>query len=166
MKVFRFVLFLGFMSLLYLGGFYEPTYAKGNEILEAPTIGQPADKKGYGGPEKTINTNSTTILKGWGSSIFVTSDTSVKVSGEALTYGTVDKISISLFVQVWNDLNDTWVDYLSLDNGSISNKSAFSFDDYAELPQGYYYRAKAKITATDGSIDETITTYSKYIYLN
>lgn len=166
MKIFRVVLLLGFMSLLYLGGFNEPTYAKGNEQPEAPTIGQPADKKGYGGPEETINTNSTTILKGWGSTIFDTSDTSVKVSGEALTYTTVDKISISLYVQVWNALNNSWVDYLSLDQGTISNTSTLSHDDNAELPQGYYYRGKAKITATDGSTDETITTYSKYIYLN
>jgi len=95
------------------------------------------------------------LIKQWNCAIAENSNGRVSISGETITYGTVDYLDVTVYLQRWN--GSDWVDVTS----RIYKNSASSYvsgSDLITVSKGYSYRCKAVHTArTAGSGNYTKT---------
>ncbi len=87
----------------------------------------------------------------------------MKLTGYTSSYKTVDRISVALYLQVWDSANKKWMDYSSGKTYTEENDSYVSGSVVYSAPKGYFYRVKGKHTVKENGATETTTTYSSHI---
>jgi hypothetical protein len=97
--------------------------------------------------------SATSIINSWGDRL--------SVHGQLHTFTTVDRVTVTSYLQYWN--GSRWVDYLSWSN---TRTSADYVNVYREVipPKGYYYRVRSVHTAEYIGIRETVHSFTNFIY--
>ncbi|MEH7239043.1 hypothetical protein [Bacillus sp. JJ1562] len=89
---------------------------------------------------------------------------SLKISGHTDSYTNADKITSTLYLQVWDSSRTRWVDYSSgKEFVKYGTNSLYNFVEYI-APKGYYYRTRGVHKVTMGSKTETFSSVSSSIY--
>ncbi|MFS0824594.1 hypothetical protein [Bacillus sp. 1P02SD] len=89
---------------------------------------------------------------------------SLKISGQTDSYTNADKITTTLYLQVWDSSRSRWVDYSSgKEFVKYGTNYLYNFVEYI-APKGYYYRTRGVHKVTMGSITETFNSVSTSIY--
>jgi hypothetical protein len=103
------------------------------------------------------------LIKQWNCAIIDNSNGNVAISGETITYETVDYLDVQVYLQRWNGAD--WVDVTSR-TYSNSSSSYVSGSDIISVSRGYSYRCRAIHTAqTAGSSNSTKTSVSSAIWV-
>ena len=88
----------------------------------------------------------------------------LKVSGQTDSYTSSDRITTTLYLQVWDSSRSRWVDYSSgKEFVKYSTNTLYNFVEYI-APKGYHYRTRGVHKVTKGSITETFNSVSSSIY--
>lgn len=105
---------------------------------------------------------STSLIKQWNCAIIDNSNGVVAISGETITYGTVDYLDVKVYLQHWN--GSGWVDVTSRIY-SDNNTSYVSGSAQFNVTRGDSYRCRAVHTAKSGSATQTTTSVSSAIVI-
>lgn len=103
---------------------------------------------------------SSTLIKQWNCTIINNSKGNITISGETLTYGTVDYLDVKVYLQRWN--GSWWVDVTSR-TYSISSNLYVSGSSQFTVSKGYSYRCRAVHTARTAGSNSTKTSISNAI---
>ncbi len=106
---------------------------------------------------------STNFLQYWGNDITGTSSHSVSVQGETLSYTTVDKLTISMNLEIWD--GSDWEVFNSWRETEYNARN-IELIEYCDVYSGYYYRVTTIHTAINNGVTETKTTISDSIAVN
>ena len=109
--------------------------------------------------EKTSGV-STSLIKQWNCAIIDNSNGVVAISGETITYGNVDYLDVTVYLQRWS--GSGWVNVTSR-TYSDSYSSYVSGSNQFNVSRGYSYRCRAVHTANSGSASQTTTSVSNAI---
>lgn len=156
-------------TLIVLSGLLvQECFAAGNNKLPpAPTEGIPSKNltSGEGSTSSfDFNIESTQYLMSGNSSIELISSSKVRVSGNTKSYSSVDKITVNLYLQRWDDSKEQWVDVLSVGGASNYNSSVVSNSKEVGVSSGYYYRTRAQHIVSNSGVLEQSNSMSSYIY--
>ncbi|MDR4887408.1 hypothetical protein RGU12_07525 [Fredinandcohnia sp. QZ13] len=89
---------------------------------------------------------------------------SLKISGHTDSYMNADKITTTLYLQVWDSSRSRWVDYSGgKEFVKYGTNYLYNFVEYI-APKGYYYRTRGVHKVTMGSKTETFSSVSSSIY--
>ncbi|MGN7300307.1 hypothetical protein [Ferdinandcohnia sp. SAFN-114] len=128
---------------------------------KAPPSSEPLVLKD--GTEGEISIQATDYIKSAQVSIY-NNGSSLKISGNTDSYTNADKITTTLYLQVWDSSKSRWVDYSSgKEFVKYNTNSLYNFVEYI-APKGYYYRTRGVHKVTMGSRTETFTSVSSSIY--
>ncbi len=146
----------------------SPALTLANDKLDerppAPTVGFPAGTSAPGG-DPGFGIMSQELLKIWNAAIMVNSSNSVEIRGFTDTLGAVEKVAIRLTLQYWDQTNLEWVDVAYAGEWFNLNSSTVTASTSYYVTTGQYYQTKAYHYAIDGSIIESKTSYSGYVYV-
>jgi hypothetical protein len=130
----------------------------------APTVGYPAGYSAQGN-NLSIGIMSMQYLSLWQAMIAINSGNSIQISGFTNTFTAVDRISLDLYLQYWDESNGIWQDakyageWFSMNSSSVTGSKGYT------VSSKFYYRTKTIHYAVDSGSNEAITHYSGYIYI-
>lgn len=162
-SVFRIVIF-ALLSTLWLSG---SVLAAGPKSA-VPTEGTPAADPDYatsqdGGSTGDVGIQALQLLQSGESYLKVVSGRQLRMWGSTQAQRAVEIITLDLYLQRWN--GSQWVD---IDHATFKR----TFDSYVygekdvTVGSSGYYRTRAVHTATDGSVTETLTSVTGYIWVD
>ncbi|MBO8173094.1 MAG: hypothetical protein H0Z33_14540 [Bacillaceae bacterium] len=135
-----------------------------NDQPALPTEGTPAGQSGSETAGDVI-IQSTLYFKSGESGIYQEDQNTVQVSGYTETYSSVDVISVKLYVQYWDQEDRQWKDAGYLGEFKKTNDDYVSGIKTVDVNGGFYYRTRAVHTVEEGGMQEKVTSYSNYIYM-
>jgi hypothetical protein len=172
-KMLRVLTFAFLISIIFLGDLHmvhAEDVDTNSEILnipileskpELPPISEPLVPSD--GIKGGITIQATDYIKSAQVSIY-DNGSLLKISGHTDSYIIVDKISTTLYLQIWDSSRSRWVDYSSgKEFVKYGTNSLYNFVEYI-APKGYYYRTRGVHKVTEGSVTETINHFSSSVY--
>lgn len=152
-------IFVSLMSLLIFMTYLPGTAVAGEQMGTAATACPDLQNGIVVNLEETSGV-STSLIKQWNCAIIDKSNGTVVISGETITYRTVDYLDVKVYLQRWN--GSKWVD---VTNRTYSdNKTSYvSGSDLFNVSKGNSYRCRAVHTAKSGSTNQTATSVSNAI---
>lgn len=147
------------MSLLIFMACLPGVVVAGEQMGTAATVCPNLQKGVVINLEKTSGVSSS-LIKQWNCAIIDNSNRVVAISGETITYGTVDYLDVKVYLQRWN--GSKWVDVTSR-TYSDNNTSYVSGSAQFNVTRGDSYRCRAVHTAKSGSTNQTTTSVSNAI---
>ena len=147
------------MSLLIFMACLPGVSAAGEQISPAATA-CPDPQKGVVVNLQEASGVSSSLIKQWNCAIIDNSNGVVAISGETITYGTVDYLDVTVYLQHWNGAG--WVDVTSR-MYSDNNTSYVSGSAQFNVTRGDSYRCRAVHTAKSGSSSQTTTSVTNAI---
>lgn len=141
--------------------------SKGGRALAAPTEGVAAADPGYatsrdGATAGDVSVQSLQLLQYGESYLKVVSGRNLRTWGSTQAQRSVQIITLDLYLQRWN--GSQWVD---IDHATFKR----TYDSYVygekdvTVGSAGYYRTRAVHTASDGSITETLTSVTGYLWV-
>jgi hypothetical protein len=137
-----------------------PGVSVASEQISPATTACPDPQKGVVVNLQEASGVSTSLIKQWNCAIIDNSNGVVVISGETITYGTVDYLDVKVYLQHWN--GSDWVDVTSR-TYSDNNTSYVSGSAQFNVTRGDSYRCRAVHTAKSGSSSQTTTSVTNAI---
>lgn len=151
----RLCILVSLLALVFLLGLSGIAMAKEQPVPPPPAEEVMADPSGSITvvPQSTSN-RATSLIKQWTCGIGDNSNGTVTISGETLTYSTVNSLDAQVYLQRWNGSN--WVDQTSR---TYTNSSFIYVSGSATISvtRGYYYRTRGVHHASNGGTTSTQT---------
>lgn len=104
------------------------------------------------------------LIKWGGSDIKSLGGRSVRISGYTETYNPVEIISVDLYLQKWN--GSAWMDISRAGPFKRTYASYVYGEKDLTVSSSGYYRTRAVHSAVDGSVSESISSYTGYIWVD
>ena len=105
-----------------------------------------------------VTPEATYLISVYNTSLKIAPNDTFVIEGRTQTYTVVEKVSVTVYLQVWNGTQ--WKDIKSWSSVKDNDNLAYINVNIGGMPKGHYYRTRSVHSAKLNNYTETLSSYS------